>query len=90
VAVIKNIDELTFNDSIIYVRYYKDDYGPRIETRLKGYDTSFCFSGRNDEMNLLYFDYAKKGDIIVKKRNATVFYIKRNDTTISFTLSKCN
>jgi len=90
VPVIKNIDQFAFNDSIIYVRYYKDDNGPGIETRLKGYDTSFCFSGRSDEKNTFYFEFAKKGDVIVKEKNANVFFIKRNDITISFILSKCN
>jgi len=40
-------------------------------------------------MNLLYFDFAKKGDIIIKKKDADSFYIKRNDSTIGFVLSKC-
>ena len=89
VVVIKNIDALTFNDSVVYVRTYKDAYGPGVETRLKNHDTPYCFSGRNEKMNLLYFDFAKKGDIIIKKKDADSFYIKRNDSTIGFVLSKC-
>lgn len=89
VVVIKDIDTLTLNDSIIYVRYYKDDYGPGIETRVKNLDTPFCFSGINHKLNLLYFDYAKKGDIIIKEKSSDSFYIKRNNTTLGFVLVKC-
>ena len=89
VVFTKDVDSITFNDSIIYVRYYKDDYGPGIETRVKNFDTSFCFSGINHKLNLLYFDYAKKGDVILKEKNSDSFYIKRNDTILGFILFKC-
>ena len=89
VSVIKNIDAFIFNDSIVFVHYYKDDYGPGVETRLKNFDTSFCFSGRNEKVNLLYLDYAKKGDIIIKEKNADTFYVNRNDSTVKFVLSRC-
>lgn len=89
VVVKKDIDAIALNDSIIYVRYYKDDYGPGIETRVKKSDTPFCFSGINHKLNLLYFDYAKKGDVIIKNKNSDSFYIKRNGTTLGFILARC-
>ena len=88
-VIIKDIDAINLNDSIIYVRLYKDDNGPGVETKIKNFDTPFCFSGINHKLNLFYFDYAKKGDVIFKAKNSDSFSIKRSDTTIVFLLHKC-
>ena len=89
-TVIKDINNFSWNDTIMYVRDYKDDQGLIIETRLQNFDTPFCFSGINNKLNILYLDYAKKGDIIIKPKNSDSFSIKKKDTILSFLLSKCN
>ena len=89
IVIKKNIDDLTFNDTITRINYYKDDEGSGIETRIKNNDTGFCFSGYNYTFNIVYPAYAKKGDIILKKKYADTFYIKRGKDTINFVLSKC-
>lgn len=87
--VVSNIDSITLRGSIIYVSSFKDDYGSGIKTKIQNYDTSFCFSGFSSALNMSYPEFAKKGDIIVKDKNANVFYLIRNDSTFSFVLSRC-
>lgn len=89
VRVIKNIDTFAFNDTILYVHDYKDSDGPGVQTTLKNYDTSFCFSGYNKPLHEYYFTFAKKGDVLIKKKNADSFYIKRGDSIIGFALGRC-
>jgi len=89
VVIINDLNPFAFSDSITFVSYSKDDDGSGIETKVKNYDTPFCFSGFNAKLHLSYPEYARKGDIILKKKNADTFYIKRNNDTINFVMSKC-
>jgi secreted Zn-dependent insulinase-like peptidase len=90
VLVLTEIHSLAFNDTIVSVNYFKDDYGSGIETKLKNHDTAFCFSGFSEKLHSIYLDFAKKGDLIIKEKNVDSFFIKRNDSLISFTLSECH
>jgi len=45
--------------------------------------------GKNYELNILYYGYAKEGDVIVKKKRSNVFYVKRDGRLVTFELFEC-
>lgn len=87
--VITGVFEKELDDTIEAVYYYRDDNGPGIATWIKGVDTPYCFNGKNYELNIFYFEYAKEGDVIVKEKSSNVFYVKRDSSLVSFELFEC-
>jgi len=87
--VITNIFDRSFAGIIESVHYYKDDFGPGIESKIKNFDTVFCFNGINSQHKVWYHDFATKGDSIYKKSLSDSFFIKRKDSIYSFKLIEC-
>jgi len=88
-TIITNVFSRSFSDTLAYIHYYKDDFGPGVETGISGLDTPFCFNGINHKNNLWYLDFAAKGDILYKKSYSDSFYIKRKDSIYPFKLIEC-
>ena len=87
--VIKGVYALSFRDTIQWVRYYKDDLGPGVETKFQHRDTPYCFSGSSTMVKDVYFDFARNGDVLLKARNTDTFYVVRGGNNFSFILSEC-
>src|SRR6266496_5954284 len=69
-VVITDIFNRSFAGIIESVHYYKDDFGPGIESKIKNFDTMFCFNGINSQHKVWYHDFVIKGDFIYKKTSS--------------------